>query len=222
MTADTTLREQVARVIHPEAFRPDGACEYKYVDNFHRALAKADAILALIPDATRPSNLQKMQNAPGEVGEAVAWRKIADAVERAASHPGLTTAVGVSIVTEGYLALRQAADLIESLSTRVKELEEAHALRVRQVHSAVEGAQPLWSGDYQPALDRAQAAESLNREAAAPIGMQDVRLHAGEGKLAAHTVLQAVNAILNRRREASEPYSPRPQNGRPEGGEGDG
>ena len=33
----------------------------------------------------------------------------------------------------------------------------------------------------------------------APITMQDIRLCAGEGKLSAATVLQAVNAILGRR-----------------------
>lgn len=32
-----------------------------------------------------------------------------------------------------------------------------------------------------------------------PITMQDVRLYAGEGKLSAATILQAVNAILARR-----------------------
>lgn len=36
---------------------------------------------------------------------------------------------------------------------------------------------------------------------AAPIGMQDVRLVAGEGKLAAAHVLQAVNVILKQRRD---------------------
>lgn len=39
---------------------------------------------------------------------------------------------------------------------------------------------------------------------AKPITMQDVRLVAGEGKLAAHTVLDAVNAIL-RQRHALQP-----------------
>jgi hypothetical protein len=36
------------------------------------------------------------------------------------------------------------------------------------------------------------------------ISMQDVRLVAGEGKLSAHTVLDAVNVILRQRQNASE------------------
>ena len=33
----------------------------------------------------------------------------------------------------------------------------------------------------------------------APITMQDIRLHAGEGKLSPHTILQAANIVLRAR-----------------------
>jgi len=44
-----------------------------------------------------------------------------------------------------------------------------------------------------------------NERLTAPIGMQDVRLVAGEGKLSAAHTLQAVNVILKQRRERAAP-----------------
>lgn len=70
---------------------------------------------------------------------------------------------------------------------------------------------PTWE-DIQLFHEAATALETQQAEIASlrarvaelekPITMQDVRLCAGEGKLSASTVLQAVNAILNRRAAA--------------------
>ncbi len=50
----------------------------------------------------------------------------------------------------------------------------------------------------------AQALEAQVDALKRPITMQDIRLMAGEGKLSAHTVLEAANAVLRSRQQYPE------------------